>query len=101
MTPKNTVYISSELRELIPEYMQSMSEALNLIKNLVIEQKWDEIRREGHKMKGHGSAYGFTKISEIGIEIEKAVKSKSFQEISKLVQDIENYLANLDIQYRD
>lgn len=101
MTAKNIVHISSELRELIPEYMQNIYDTLDILKKLLVERNWEEIRREGHKMKGHGLAYGFARISEIGIELEKAAKAQLIEEIPKLIQSLEDYVANLEIQYKD
>ncbi|MCX7997466.1 MAG: Hpt domain-containing protein [Leptospiraceae bacterium] len=99
MSEKITVYINPELKELIPEYIQNIYDTIRLLKQLLAEKKSEEIRREGHKLKGHGLAYGFEKISSIGFEIEKAAKSNSWELIPKLTQELENYIENIDIRY--
>ena len=50
------------------------------------------IRTVGHKIKGTGRAYGFDRISEIGAAMEEAAKAGRHEPISVLVDQLEQYV---------
>ena len=52
-------------------------------------------------MKGEGRGYGFEEISNIGSKLEVEGKNQQLNEAQELVQQLENYILNLDITYEE
>jgi len=98
---KIEVFISSDLQELIPEYLETMQKVLVILNKSLEAMDLETIQREGHKLKGHGKAYGFDEISIIGAKLEESAKNSRKEEIPKLVKTLEDYIANIDIKYVD
>ena len=51
-------------------------------------------------MKGSGGGYGFDYLTEIGSQIEKNAELKNKEEIKNLIDELRNYLDNLEIIYQ-
>ena len=94
MTDSNSkikVEISRDLEDLIPEYLESMDTSLAYLEQLVVAEDFPEIKSEAHKMKGHGGAYGFRYISDMGLLIEGFAREQK-ELISKCLNELKNYL---------
>jgi len=52
-------------------------------------------------MKGSGGGYGFDYLTELGSQIEKAAELKNKHKIKKLITELENYLAKIEIIYEE
>jgi HPt (histidine-containing phosphotransfer) domain-containing protein len=53
-----------------------------------------ELERVGHQLKGNGSTFGFEELSQIGIMMEDAAKSKDIPKLELLVNDLNVWLKN-------
>ena len=94
MTDSNAeilVEISKDLEDLIPEYIEGLVKSNNLV----------EVKSEAHKMKGHGGAYGFRYISDIGLLIEGFAKEGKNELILKCLQELKNYMRSIKIEFRE
>ncbi len=60
---------------------------------------FDTVRLLGHSMKGSGASYGFTEISVIGKKLEEAAKAKNQTDITASIQELSDYMANLEVVY--
>ena len=60
---------------------------------------FEDIQDWGHILKGAGSSYGFDVISEIGESLERGAKAQNSDEIQRLVDELSNYLAQVDVVY--
>lgn len=94
------VIVDSDLEDLIPDYLENMRQIPDVLKNALKNSDFETIKREGHKMKGHGSAYGFHKITEIGLNVQTAGNEKNSEELEKQISLLVNYLKNVTVVYR-
>ena len=104
MTDSNSkiiVEISKDLEDLIPEYLESMNTSLDYLERLIAAEDFPEIKSEAHKMKGHGGAYGFRYISDMGLLIEGFAGERKKELITKCVNELKNYLGRIQIEFRE
>ena len=96
---KYKVIVDKDFIDIVPDYLQRRKEELFKLKNLVLDENFDEIKKIGHKMIGSGSGYGFDFITEKGRELETSAINKDKEKIIKIIEQLEDYLSNLDITY--
>jgi HPt (histidine-containing phosphotransfer) domain-containing protein len=99
MNTKNLVLIDPDLEDIIPEYLENIEETLVFFLEAIEKSDFEGLRREGHKLKGHGKAYGFEMISTLGARIESFAKASEMEEIKVQVNNLKDYMANLEIKY--
>ena len=93
------VTVDEDLRDLIPEYLQSIAENVKVMRELLIEGNFEEIRKLGHNMKGTGSGYGFEPVTRLGHAIEMAALEKDTDALKGLVEELGNYLRRIELRY--
>lgn len=98
---KNKVYIDSDLEFLIPQFLENREEDMKNLEVLLEKSEFDQIRIIGHSMKGSGGGYGFDYLTQIGSQIEKNAELKNEDEIKKLIDELKNYLENIEIIYEE
>jgi len=98
---KNKVYIDQDLEFLIPQFLENREEDIKKLEKLLQESEYDQIRIIGHSMKGSGGGYGFDYLTEIGSKIEKKAELENKDEIKKLIEELKNYLNNIEIIYEE
>lgn len=96
---KITVYIDKDLEELIPSYLELTRNDVNNIRQSLVQQDFETVRRAGHTLKGSGSSYGFDAISGLGAKIEEYAKSRDTGKISEFTNQLEQYLDNIHIVF--
>lgn len=104
MTDSNfeiVVEVSRDLEDLIPEYIESMNQSLIHFDQLISEKNFLEIKSEAHKMKGHGGAYGFSYISDIGLLIESFAAEKKIELVKKCINELKTYMTRIKIEFKD
>ena len=95
------IQVDTDLEDLIPGFLQNRRNDLQLMQAASAAGDFAELRRLGHIMKGVGSGYGFTRITELGAEIEQAAASQEAAAIALLASQLENYLNRLTIVYEE
>lgn len=104
MTDSNSkivVEVSKDLEDLIPEYLDSMHKSIAYFEQLILAKDFPEIKSEAHKMKGHGGAYGFRYISDMGLLIEGFAKEEKMELITKCLNELKSYLGRIQIEFRE
>lgn len=96
---KITVTVDRDLEDLIPGFMQRRRGDVESLKTSLSAGEMDKIRVTGHSMKGTGGGYGFDDLSTIGAELEKAAVAGDSEEISALVNRLEQYLDKVVIEF--
>ncbi len=96
---KITVTVDRDLEDLIPGFMQRRRGDVDALKASLSAGEMDKIRVTGHSMKGTGGGYGFDDLSTIGAELEKAAVAGDSEEISALVNRLEQYLDKVVIEF--
>ena len=93
------VTVDSDLEELIPGFLENRRNDIQLIKDYLELNDFENISGLGHTMKGVGGGYGFDEISEIGWEIEQAAKNHNQEAIEKQVERLQYYLDHVQIEW--
>ena len=64
----------AELAALVPGYLAARRRDLVTLRELLAQQRWEDIRRIGHRMKGTGVTYGLGEVSRLGDALETAAQ---------------------------
>ena len=92
-------HVDKDLKDLIPEYLQERQSDINKIQEAMKAQDYQTVRILGHTLKGSGGGYGFDPITELGLHIEDAAKEKNSKDIEKYINQMSDYLENVQIIY--
>jgi len=93
------VRVDSGLATLVPGYLKSRRTDIDAIAAALARADHAGIRVLGHNMKGSGSGYGFTRISELGASLEQAAERRAPEEIEVLAAALARYLDRLVVEY--
>ncbi len=94
---KIQIELSADMAKLAPDFLKKRAGDITKIKQALSEKKYDSVRVIGKSMKGTGAVYGFSKIAEIGKQLEEQAGQESTPGIQKWLQELEHYISNLDI----
>ena len=89
------VDIDADLADLVPGYLSNRRADIERVRRGLAEADWAGIERLAHGLKGSGGGYGFDPISVIGAEMERAARVRDPDEVSRLVNILEDYLARV------
>ena len=64
--------VSPEIAALVPQYLASKSKQLEEAETALAAHDMAAVQRFGHNLKGTGRGYGFTRIEQIGNQLERA-----------------------------
>ena len=96
---KLIAHVDTDLKELIPEYLEEIQSDINKIQKAIKEQDCDTVKIVGHTLKGSGGGYGFDPITEIGMHIEGAAKEEDYEDIEYWNNKLSNYINNVNVIY--
>ena len=99
-TKRTKVFIQSELKELIPRFLEVTLERLESIQEKLNERSFEDIARTSHKMAGSGGGYGFEEISRLGKSLEQAALEGKAETIRNLADKLNEYMRSIEIEYR-
>jgi HPt (histidine-containing phosphotransfer) domain-containing protein len=95
--PRYNVRVSSELRHLIPRFLENRRGEIERLRGALARNDFEEARRIGHMLKGAGGGYGFDEITRLGAEIERlAVRG---EDVGGVVDALAAYLAGVEITF--
>jgi len=95
--PRYSVRVPSELRHLIPRFLENRHGELDRLRGALARNDLEEARKIGHTLKGAGGGYGFHEITRLGGEIERlAVRG---EDVGGLVDALAEYLAGVEITF--
>lgn len=97
--PKITVYIDMSLKDLAAHYLANRQRDIDAIEEALKHGDYEPIRLIGHNIKGTGAGYGFDFISEIGDGLEQAAPQGDAAAISKLANELADYLRRLEVVF--
>ncbi len=72
--------------DIMKKYIQRRTHDLQACIYYFEQQKFSEIEKIAHKLKGSGKTFGHPEISEIGKRLEGAAKKTDIQSIKKLLE---------------
>ncbi len=91
--------VDEGLRDLIPGYLANRHKELSALEAAAGAQKFDEVRKLAHKMKGVGASYGFDRITQLGRELEEAAKIADEEGIRVRLKLYSDYLEHVQIRF--
>ncbi len=86
-----------ELADLIPEFMASMRQDVADMNKALLKADFATVRRIGHSHKGAALAYGFERISESGLELQRAAEQQDTAQCARLIEALTTYLDTVRI----
>ena len=95
----NAVSIDKELKEIVPQYLDSRKKEINDIKTALSTDDFRRLEGIGHRLAGSAKSYGFNKLTEIGLNMQDDARSKSKDKIEYSLKLLEEYLDNLSVFY--
>jgi hypothetical protein len=87
-----TVFIDSDIIELIPYYLASKRKDIETMQSLLQAGDYDQLEILSDYMVGDGGSYGFNSISMIGRELLRAIDRKDNNQIHYLLIEVSHYL---------
>lgn len=97
--PNPTVVVAKDLADLIPVFFKNRHKELESLRGALAGADFEQLRHLGHRMKGVGTSYGFTTISEIGKRIEDGARSSDLGVIGTCIGEYADYLATVQVVY--
>jgi two-component system sensor histidine kinase/response regulator len=94
------VQIPRDLEEMIPEYLSNRRNDVRTISEALERNDIDAIRVIGHGMRGSGAGYGFSRITEIGGDLERAANETNLVEIRNLKRVLADYVERVEVAYK-
>ncbi len=96
---ETVVTVDQDIADLIPVFMESRGKDIQQLRQALVENEFERMRKIGHTMKGAGGGYGFQEITDIGAAIETAAQNGEADTIRHQVSRLGDYLDNLRIVY--
>jgi HPt (histidine-containing phosphotransfer) domain-containing protein len=84
-------------RELAAEYLERCRSGLPFLEAAVAQNQHEQMRIRGHRMKGTGAPYGFSRLTEIGGRIEKAAADHNSSALRGCIAELAEYLSQVEI----
>ena len=94
-----TVVVGKDLEDLVPVFMNNRKKEIETLRAALAARDFEQLRQLGHRMKGVGNSYGFSKVSELGKSIEDGARSEDDSGLGALIDDYADYLARVKIVY--
>ena len=94
---KIIVEIDPEISELIPDFLQHKRDDLSLLIGALERGDFDALRSIGHRMKGEGAGFGFQAMSDIGLVLEEAGRTRDLKLAQEQVWALSRYLDQVEV----
>jgi HPt (histidine-containing phosphotransfer) domain-containing protein len=100
MTASNTtVTVAKDLADLIPVFFKNRHKELEALRTALNREDFEQLRHIGHRMKGVGTSYGFTTVSDIGKRIEDCARNAERGPIGACITEYAEYLSKVQVVY--
>jgi len=94
---KIIVEIDPEISDLIPDFLQHKRDDLSLLIGALERADFDALRSVGHRMKGEGAGFGFQAMSDIGVMLEQAGRTRDLKLAQEQVWALSRYLDHVEV----
>ncbi len=95
------VTVDADLEPIMDRYFEIQRGELLKMEDAVSRSDGDAIRMLGHKLKGTGTSYGFTRMTELGLAIEQSGVAQDYDKTTELIAQVRSYMDNVDIVYKE
>jgi CheY-like chemotaxis protein len=86
-----------EIAELVPEFLENRRKDIIRLQMSIDAEDWEAVRSAGHRMKGTGRGYGFTRITDIGRSIEEAGANEDGAGAREAIAQLARYLDRVKV----
>lgn len=94
------VCIDGAIRELVPRFLANVRREVAAMRQALAATQLDEVRRLGHSLKGSGYGYGFSRLGDMGRDIEAAAAGGEPPErIIARLDAVEDFLTNVRVRF--
>ena len=97
--PNPTVTVAKDLADLIPVFFKNRQKEIETLRSALAGDDFEQLRHLGHRMKGVGTSYGFTRVSEIGKRIEEGARGTDRAAIDACIVEYADYLQKVRVIY--
>jgi HPt (histidine-containing phosphotransfer) domain-containing protein len=94
-----TVVVEKNLEDLVPVFMNNRRKEIEALRAALDALDFEQLRQLGHRMKGVGNSYGFSKVSELGKSIEDGARSQDCAALDAMIVDYADYLERVKVVY--
>lgn len=99
MGEKFQIVVDPDLAPLIPRYFEIRRRELRELKDALAKGDAETARMLGHRLRGTGASYGFAELTRMGAQLEEAGKARDLAAAGRLADEIERYLADVEVVY--
>jgi HPt (histidine-containing phosphotransfer) domain-containing protein len=93
------VEVPEDYRDLVRIYFDTRSGDLDTLARALAGGDFAAIQRVGHALRGSSASYGFTRVGEIGLELERAAESGNGAAVTTLTESLRDYLVNVEVRF--
>ena len=95
----HTVVVAKEIADLVPVFMNNRKKELVALRAALAALDFAQLRQLGHRMKGVGNSYGFSKVSDLGKTIEESATTQDRAALDASIVEYADYLARVNVAY--
>jgi PAS domain S-box-containing protein len=96
-----TVYIDKIFEDLMPEFVNYFNETLGVMERALLSNKYEDLIRLAHGLKGSSRNYELFELGEIFLAIEESAKKKAPVDITIKMDKAKNYIKNIIVEFVD
>ncbi len=96
---KKIIEVEKDLEEIVPGFIERKKEDVFLMRDLLKKNDYEMIETMGHRLKGNAGGYGFDDLGLCGKELEEKAREHNNDEVSKVIDDIERYLSEIEVVF--
>jgi HPt (histidine-containing phosphotransfer) domain-containing protein len=93
------VHIESDFEALLPKFMTNRRKEVVTMREALLQQDFETIRKIAHGMKGAGGSYGFDRVTAMASAIEQAAKAGSANPIETELTRLAAYLDHVQVVF--
>lgn len=79
-------------KKILVDYLEHRKKDLKCCLEWVKANKFYEIEKVGHQLKGNGTTFGFPDLSSLGADLELGAKNRDAFKIEKLLEKLSVWL---------
>jgi histidine phosphotransfer protein HptB len=99
MTEKIIVRVDQDLKAIVSKYLDVQRREITGFTSLLADQRFEEIRKAAHKIKGSGATFGFNYLTEAATRIEKEARNGNAEPIEELSCKLIEYLDHIELEF--
>ena len=84
-------------RQLLTRYIERRKADFSRLRAALEAEDFDTIRRTGHNLFGSGDAYGLSRITVLGGELEQAATLRERERTGRLIDELEQYVRSIAV----